>query len=109
MSSSHPFLGGRGPPKVPINQNVLPSDEKRAQELDQYLRPLAPTHLHSHFDLVLTAHMQLIAWRLGVQRALVSFVDRDTQYLVAEATKTTNLRDCNVFEEKDDELWAGVS
>lgn len=53
--------------------------------------------------------MQLIAWRLGVQRALVSFVDRDTQYLVAEATKTTNLRDCNVFEEKDDELWAGVS
>jgi hypothetical protein len=61
-------------------------------------------------DTVLTAHAQLVyvahclffingadskyrAWRLNCQRAMVSLIDRDIQYFVAESTKTLHLDD----------------
>ena len=86
----------------PLDESFLPSDERRAQELDQYYRPELPL---SPTDTVLPAYMQLVAWRLGVQRTLISLVDRDTQFVVYEASKTTNLRD--LFESQDGAMWAG--
>jgi hypothetical protein len=44
-------------------------------------------------DTVLTAHAQLVTWRLNCQRAMVSLIDRDVQYFVAESTKTLHLDD----------------
>jgi hypothetical protein len=44
-------------------------------------------------DSVLTAHAQLVAWRLNCQRAMVSLIDQDIQYFVAEASKTLHLDD----------------
>jgi hypothetical protein len=44
-------------------------------------------------DTVLTAHAQLVAWRLNCQRAMISLIDQDIQYFVAEASKTLHLDD----------------
>lgn len=107
MPSDILLQDGTKPPQISIDQSVLPSDEKRAQELDQYFRPLSPVHIYP--DPVLTAHMQLIAWRLDIQRAMVSFIDRDTQFFVAESTKIMDLRDSSMFDGENHELCAGVS
>ncbi|KAF2431009.1 hypothetical protein EJ08DRAFT_568907, partial [Tothia fuscella] len=58
-------------------------------------------------DTVLTAHAQLVAWRLNCQRAMVSLIDRDTQYFVAESTKTLHLDDASQYGDPGDALWAG--
>lgn len=42
-------------------------------------------------DSTLTAFCQLVAIRLGVQRAGVSLVDRDRQYVLAESTPSLDL------------------
>ncbi|KAF2085486.1 hypothetical protein K490DRAFT_46464, partial [Saccharata proteae CBS 121410] len=60
-------------------------------------------------DSVLTAHAQLVAWRLNTQRALISLIDRETQYFVAESTKTLHLVDDQRFENPSDAIWAGCT
>jgi hypothetical protein len=78
---------------------VEPDDvgEERARELYQYYRPPGSDEYHAVFlpypDTLLQAHAQLAAWRLGCARALICLVDKDTQYFVAEATRTMDLED----------------
>ncbi|KAI5204445.1 hypothetical protein E4T39_03638 [Aureobasidium subglaciale] len=90
-------------PATPLVDTGLPSDERRAQELDKYYTPSNKSVLRlTDRDSALPAHMQLLCWRLGMRRALVSLIDRDTQYYVAESTRTMDLHDPYTFVDKDD-------
>lgn len=87
-------------------------DRARARELYKYFNPTLYIHSASKFstpDTVLTAHSQLVAWRLGAQRGMVSFLDKEVQYFVAESTKTLNLEDSSQYDDPIDAIWAGVS
>ena len=69
-------------------EDAFSSDEKRAQELDMYYNPGESSSLRmTERDSALPAQMQLITWRLGMQRALVSLINRDSLYFVAEVRK----------------------
>jgi GAF domain-containing protein len=57
-------------------------------------------------NTTLTALVQLIAWRLGMQRAIVSVVDDKAQYFLAEATKSLHLSDATQHE-IGDAIWMG--
>ncbi|KAG9244362.1 histidine kinase-group I protein [Calycina marina] len=57
-------------------------------------------------NTALTAFCQLVAWRLGAQRAMISLIDSDTQYFIAESTKTLDLKD-NTKHAVGDDLWMG--
>lgn len=60
-------------------------------------------------DRALTAHCQLAAIRLKVQRAKIAFFDRKVQYVLAEATGTTELHDGTCSSEKpSDRLLDGI-
>ena len=82
--------------------------EERARELYHYYRP--PTSKKGEVvflpfaDTVLQAHCQLAACRLNVQRAMICLVDKDTQFFLAEATKSTVLEDSTQSDEPDDRL-----
>lgn len=90
-------------PPTPLVDTGLPSDERRAQELDQYYTPSKKSALRlTDRDSALPAHMQLICWRLGMRRALVSLIDRDTQYYVAESTRTMDLHNPDYYEDEND-------
>ncbi|KAG9247471.1 M4GK, histidine kinase-group I protein [Calycina marina] len=54
----------------------------------------------------LTSLMQLVACRLNMQHAIVSIVDENAQYFLAEATRTLNLVDPTIHE-SGDSLWLG--
>lgn len=89
-------------------QYVEPDDigEERARELYQYYRPPTKDTSEPAFlpypDTILQAHAQLAACRLNVKRALVSLVDKTTQFFVAEATKTLDLEDNNQCDHIND-------
>jgi hypothetical protein len=57
----------------------------------------------------LTALCQLTAIRLAVQRAGISLIARQAQYILAESTQTLNLRDTTKSEEAGDGLWMGLT
>lgn len=61
-------------------------------------------------DSVLVAQVQLAVWRLGCQRAMLSLIDHDTQFFVAESTRTSSLDNPAEFDDVGDSLWleAGV-
>jgi hypothetical protein len=90
---------------VHVERNSL-DDEARARELYKYFRP--PDHGTAPLDTVLTAHVQLVAWRLNAERAMVSYIDEETQYFVAESTKTLHLDNALRHDDPDDAIWAGV-
>lgn len=54
----------------------------------------------------LTSFAQLAALRLNAERAFIVVLDRDRQYILAEATKSVNLNDQSVHDPKDN-LWIG--
>lgn len=56
----------------------------------------------------LTSFAQLAALRLNVERAFICVLDRDMQFILAEATKSVNLNDTSVHDQED-ELWLGSS
>lgn len=90
-------------PATSLSDAGLPSDEQRAQELDRYYTPNNISVIRlTERDSALPVHMQLLCWRLGMRRALVSLIDRDTQYYVAESTKTMDLHDSNSFVDEND-------
>lgn len=60
-------------------------------------------------DAVLTAHVQLAAWRLDCQRAMLSLIDKETQYFVAESTKTLDVAGSGKSEHEGDELWLDLA
>lgn len=62
-------------------------------------KPLSP-------DTTLTAFAQLTALRLDCSRSMISLFGRNTQYVLAESTRTLNLSD-NSFEAEGDALWHG--
>ncbi|KAF3035909.1 hypothetical protein E8E12_002550 [Didymella heteroderae] len=79
-------------------------DRERARELYKYFSPpkgAEPT------DTVLAAHAQLAAWRLHAERAMISLIDEETQYFVAESTKTVHLDDAEKYDDPEDAIWAG--
>lgn len=91
-------------PVSTLPQNTA-DDRERARELYKYFQPpKAPEPI----DTVLTAHAQLAAWRLGAGRAMISLIDEETQYFVAESTKTVHLDDAAQYDDPDDAIWAGV-
>ncbi|KAK5128181.1 hypothetical protein LTR08_004085 [Meristemomyces frigidus] len=83
----------------------------RALELYHYYRPpttkKADVVFLPYADTVLQAHCQLAACRLNVKCAMLCLVNKDTQYFVAEATKTTVLEDSTQSDELDDGLCYG--
>ncbi|ORY11716.1 hypothetical protein BCR34DRAFT_483734, partial [Clohesyomyces aquaticus] len=89
--------------------NTPAADAARARELYKYFRP--PTNQADAEpeppDTILTAHAQLVAWRFNAQRAMVSLIDRETQYFVAESTKTLQLDDALQHDDPADAIWAG--
>jgi len=80
-------------------------DEIRARELYKYFRP--PAADGGSPDPILTAHAQLVAWRLNAERSMISLIDEDIQYFVAESTKTLHLDDAHKHDHPDDAIWAG--
>ncbi|KAF2843657.1 hypothetical protein M501DRAFT_994658 [Patellaria atrata CBS 101060] len=91
-----------------ISQNSI-----RARELYKYYRPdQAVTTTTSQItspDTTLTAFCQLTAIRLNAERALITLIDSDTQYFVAESTRSLNLHDTTTSGDPGDGLWAGCS
>lgn len=59
-------------------------------------------------DTALTAFCQLVTWRTGAQRAMISVIDSSNQYFIAESTKTLDLKDPTRHAPGDD-LWMGCS
>ncbi|KAF3000842.1 hypothetical protein E8E13_007013 [Curvularia kusanoi] len=57
-------------------------------------------------DKSLTAFAQLAALRLNVRRCMVSLIDSNRQYILAEATKTVSLFEAQA-ERPEDEVWLG--
>ncbi|KAJ5908243.1 CheY-like superfamily [Penicillium taxi] len=93
----------------------------RARELFHYFQPdnpaLVPAQCKVHSkcatvksspNLVLTALAQLAAIKLGVQRTVISLIDRETLYVVAEATQSLSLREHDSFD-SGESLWLGCS
>ncbi|KAG0154030.1 hypothetical protein PDIDSM_1409 [Penicillium digitatum] len=56
----------------------------------------------------MTSFAQLAALRLNVERVFISVLDRDQQYIIAEATKSLNLNDPSVHDDNDG-VWLGAS
>ncbi|KAJ5639609.1 uncharacterized protein N7484_007471 [Penicillium longicatenatum] len=54
----------------------------------------------------LTSFAQLAALRLNVERALICVLDRDQQFMLAEATKSVNLNDTSLHDGRD-QIWMG--
>ncbi|KAF2630337.1 hypothetical protein BU25DRAFT_362458 [Macroventuria anomochaeta] len=90
-------------PYVGLPQNTA-DDRERARELYKYFRPPVAAE---PIDTVLTAHAQLTAWRLNAERAMISLIDEETQYFVAESTKTVHLDDAAQYDNPEDAIWAG--
>lgn len=87
-----------------LPQNTA-DDQERARELYKYFRPPVAAE---PLDTVLVAHAQLVAWRLNAERAMISLIDEETQYFVAESTKTLHLDDAGQYDDPEDAIWAGV-
>ncbi|KAJ5538198.1 hypothetical protein N7494_007677 [Penicillium frequentans] len=54
----------------------------------------------------LISFAQLAALRLNVERAFICVLDRDQQFMLAEATKSVNLNDASVHD-RHDQIWMG--
>ena len=99
------------------------ADSRREHELYRYFKP--PTadepqrnstgqrtlsaNAASSPDTTLTALAQLCAIRLDASRAMISVIDREKQYFIAEATKSLRISDTSKSEVEGDSLWAGCS
>ncbi|KAJ5139686.1 CheY-like superfamily [Penicillium atrosanguineum] len=88
----------------PDNPALLPSEKSTGRCIDTSKSPAKASP-----NLVLTALAQLAAMRLGVQRAIISLIDRETLYVVAEASKSLNLDKNGLYDEDGDGLWMGCS
>ncbi|OMP85764.1 Hybrid signal transduction histidine kinase B [Diplodia seriata] len=99
----------------PAAPPVACTDSSRARELYKYFQPprvrenTVSVLRSSSPNTVLTAHAQLVTWRLDVQRVLISLIDRETQYFVAESTKTLDLANSDESEDPGDAIWAGCN
>ncbi|KAJ5674999.1 uncharacterized protein N7477_004933 [Penicillium maclennaniae] len=60
-------------------------------------------------NTTLTSFAQLAALRLNAQRAFITILNRDFQFILAEATTDTNIGGSNLASGKGDQLFAGTS
>ena len=69
--------------------------KRRVRELYKYfIPPASPSdEQDSAPDTVLGAFSQLVAHRMKARRAMVSLIARDTQYFIAESSKSIDLAD----------------
>ncbi|RDW82703.1 hypothetical protein BP6252_03815 [Coleophoma cylindrospora] len=66
-----------------------------------------PAKAYSSADRALNAFAQLAALRLRTRRAMISLIDRNSQFVLAEATQTLSSQSDDVHDEGDS-LWMGV-
>ncbi|KAE8446260.1 hypothetical protein EG329_012346 [Mollisiaceae sp. DMI_Dod_QoI] len=102
-------------PNAPINQaNCFPTQPPGAgspsdevgQQSDIKIKSDVTSSKISSPDTALTAFCQLTTWRTGAQRAMISVIDAETQYFIAESTKTVDLVD-NTKHAPGDDIWMG--
>ena len=98
--------------KPPTESKAIPSktDSAREHELFRYFQPGSHPVIAdavSSPDTTLTALAQLCSLRLHAKRAMISVIDREKQYFLAESTKTLDLIDNTRFEDEGDALWFG--
>ncbi|KAJ5950345.1 CheY-like superfamily [Penicillium vulpinum] len=60
-------------------------------------------------NTTLTSFAQLAALRLNAQRAFITVLNTDSQFILAEATRNTNLRSSKSSVGEGDKLFAGTS
>ncbi|RDW88946.1 hypothetical protein BP6252_00978 [Coleophoma cylindrospora] len=87
-------------------RSVLPDEEHQRPELN--VQSNVSASKISSPDTALTAFSQLVSWRTGAQRAMISVIDAETQYFIAESTKTVDLLDITKHA-PGDEIWVGCS
>ncbi|ETN41489.1 uncharacterized protein HMPREF1541_03425 [Cyphellophora europaea CBS 101466] len=78
----------------------------RVREARKYRPTQSPSGRQTR-DVALHAMLQLIPWRLSVARALVSLIDKDLQFTIAESTKTSDIEGVRPPSDPGDELWLG--
>ncbi|KAJ5524175.1 hypothetical protein N7494_010825 [Penicillium frequentans] len=106
-------LNATWPPEEDLTTTIGPSEDSLSvdsildDELSETLSVEA-SRLYSP-NTTLTSFAQLAALRLNAQRAFITILDRDSQYILAEATKTTNVGSSTLFGKKGDNLFAGTS
>jgi signal transduction histidine kinase/CheY-like chemotaxis protein len=61
-------------------------------EIHAHIDQSSPRRARASPDRALTAFAQLATLRLGCKRAIISFFDRDYQYILAEATQSLSLQ-----------------
>lgn len=90
---------------APPSQSTSPSEDIE-QPSDVNIRSNVTSSKISSPDTALTAFCQLTTWRTGAQRAMISVIDAETQYFIAESTKTVDLVD-NTKHAPGDDIWMG--
>ena len=97
-------------PAARYYQPWLDSQNTTRRKDDRENAPNALTHEgirgHNPRDKTLTAFAQLATLRLDVKRAMISLIDADRQYILAEATKSLSLYSCTT-DQPEDEMWLG--
>ncbi|KAJ5726307.1 uncharacterized protein N7483_007664 [Penicillium malachiteum] len=98
-------LLGTSPVNTPPNQDS--SGDSNSSSTSRPATAVGPEGLVlGTSNNTLTAFAQLAALRLNVERAFICVLDRDKQYMLAEATKSLNLNDQSLHD-KQDQLWMG--
>ncbi|KAK8244967.1 hypothetical protein HDK77DRAFT_239757 [Phyllosticta capitalensis] len=99
---------------IPASNPGSKGDGPRARELYKYFLPdnlnkcpISSRTVSGFPDKVLTSHAQLTCLRLDTERAVISLIDRDTQYFVAESTQTLDLEDVQEGGTLAEHIWAG--
>ncbi|KAI3132141.1 hypothetical protein CBS147325_8848 [Penicillium roqueforti] len=102
--------------------------DRQAREVYRYFQPANPAALNaawlprsaaSEFETessslsspntTLTSFAQQAAIRLNAQRAFITILNHDSQFIIAEATKTTNIGNSKLYTAEGDGLFAGTS
>lgn len=97
-------------PSSSLPPNIAPADDSGNSNSSATSRPstaLGPESLIlGTSNNTLTSFAQLATLRLNAERAFIAVLDRDTQYILCEATKSVNLNDSSIHDPKD-ALWMG--
>jgi hypothetical protein len=93
---------------APFTPGVDPLPDPFESDRDIRIKSDVTSSKVSSPDTALTAFCQLTGWRTGAQRAMISVIDAETQYFIAEGTKTVDLVD-NTRHAPGDDIWMGCS
>lgn len=97
-------------PHSPINEDVVSPNQAREHELHEYFspKPMA-TPESTPSNTILASQTLLLTHRLKAKRAVISVIDRDTQYYIAEASEEMTLQQCTDSNFALQAIWAGQS